>query len=228
MHTIAAIALNLSMFFYFIMYVPQLWRNLSTRNLCDMSLGFHVLLFIAATADLYYGFGRIVQWQYQAVSILMWAYLLIQHIQLYRFHYKQRNLSSRTLVQMHHLTYIIGGMVLGLYFCLHFNTKGTVLYIVMGWIERISYWLYAVPQLYKNKCLKTAYAISPWFMAMTIFTAGCDTISAWSYQWGSPSLYGAPIAILLHVILLWQWLKYKKSPSNDTQRTRYWNSGATL
>lgn len=194
-------SLNISFFLYLFLYVPQSIRNLRYKRLNDMSLGFHALIFIAATADLYYGFGRIQQWQYRFVSILMFTLLLAQHIQLF-YYLKYFN---NGLQKMLSITAVIILMLLFLIPTLAYPAHWMFLFVTMGWVERLCYWGYSIPQYFKNKAIHRADAISPTFLILAIFTAICDAISAWCFNWGPSSKYGAPIAIFLHLLLLYQW-----------------------
>ena len=80
-------------------------------------------------------------------------------------------------------------------------------YVAMGWLERLCYWSYAVPQLVKNRKTTSALAISPWFLSIAISTSVLDTIAAWSYHWPAPSLYGGMVALVFKVILLRQYFR---------------------
>lgn len=216
MVNLGKITLNISFILYLVLYLPQLWRNIKYKHIKDLSFGFHALLFIAATADLYYGFGRIEQWQYRAVSIVMFACLLTQHIQL--FFYQEK-------LKLIILSVIIIFMLTGLLYVIHSGTTHTQLYLAMGWIERTGYWLYLLPQIIKNRSqfilkknsfdtpLKNdaSRAISPVFVSIGLLTAILDSVSAWSLSWASPSLYGAPIAVLLHIWILGQCFSAKGS-----------------
>ena len=205
MQILGEIALNCSLVLYLFLYLPQLIHNLAYKKMAHMSLAFHALLLIAATADFYYGFGRITQWQYQLVTVLMFSCLVFQHIHLF-FYAKQFN---HGVFYLSILSVIVIAMLLMLPIALHQHS--TTLFITMGWIERISYWLYSVPQLIKNRRQKNAVAISPWFMGLAIFTALCDSMAAWSFAWGPSSLYGAPFSVVLHCVLLYQWFSLKQA-----------------
>jgi hypothetical protein len=37
----------------------------------------------------------------------------------------------------------------------------------------------------------------------------CDSISAWTLNWGFPSKIGSPIGLLFGIVLLWQGYAYK-------------------
>jgi uncharacterized protein with PQ loop repeat len=75
----------------------------------------------------------------------------------------------------------------------------------MGWLEYFCDFIYCIPQLIKNRLTKRADAISPIFLILAMISALCDSMSAWCLNWGPSSLYGAPIAIVLHGALLIQW-----------------------
>ena len=205
MLNIGEITLNSSFILYLFLFMPQLWRNLYYKRVADLSFSFHALLFIAATADLYYGFGRIEEWQYRLVSMVMFVCLLTQHIQLFFY-------QNKTKLAL--LSLLIAIMLFGLIITLHSHSSSgagtpfnSPLFITMGWIERIGYWLYLLPQILKNRSEQhhnAAKAISPTFVFIGLLTAILDSISAWSFSWGSPSLYGAPIAVALHFWLLLQ------------------------
>lgn len=208
-HTIGEISLNISFFLYLFLYVPQFIRNIRYKRLSDMSLGFHTLILIASTADFYYGFGRIHQWQYRFVTLLMFTLVFAQHIQLFYY----RKYFKYALLKLIALSILIAIMFLFLIPTLSHPQHWMFLFVWMGWVERICYCCYCIPQFIKNKQIKRADAISPTFLALGIFTALCDSISAWCFHWGPSSLYGAPIAIILHAALLIQWYySMKRNP----------------
>ena len=95
-------------------------------------------------------------------------------------------------------------MLLGLVVTLHARTHYSTLFVIMGWVERIGYWCYCLPQWLKNYRDDAAVAISPFFLGLSIVTALCDSISAWCFSWGPSSLYGAPVAVLVHMALFCQ------------------------
>lgn len=212
-HIIGELTLNLSFALYIIFYLPQLIHNLHRKKTNELSFAFHAMLMIAATADLYYGFGRIQQWQYRAVSVLMFACLLAQHIHLYftRQEKWQLNLLSLTILIM----------LIGLFITFNDKHINPMIFIIMGWVERSCYWFYAVPQIFKNRHLRSAASISPWFIGIGLITGICDTTSAWIFNWGSPSLYGTPIAIALHLWLFWQCFKLRVKKHGNFELANY-------
>ena len=203
MQIVGEVALNIATILYTFFYLPQLIHNIRYKKYANLSMGFHALLLLAVTADLFYGFGRIGQWQYRFVSVVMFTCIMIQHIQLYsvvnRFRYGHFQLGL--------LTVIMVAMLSWLAISLYYQSMHKTLFVMMGWVTRIGYWFYVIPQFIKNRQLGHADAISPWFLLIAVVVAICDTISAWIFMWGPSSLYGAPMSILLQLLLLWQWYR---------------------
>ena len=206
-HLIGEISLNISLALYIIFYLPQLWRNRDTGKLQHLSIYFHALLLLACSTDLLYGFGTIGQWQYRMVSITTFACVIWQHYQLLRF-YREDNTAKRRL------NIILGGLVFWwviVTIILLTHKVHHPFFVAMGWVERIAYSCYGLPQVIQQIRKNNAEAISIAFLLMTIMTALCDTISAWSFGWPAPSLLGAPLAFAIHLTLLGQilWLRRK-------------------
>ena len=221
MHMIGVLTLNFSFLLYILFYLPQLWHNFRYQYITELSLWFHALLLIASIADLYYGFGRIEQWQYRAVSILMFLCLLVQHVHL-GYCMRKKIFSAYWLGYSLLSVAAIVALIL-IYILLHlavFSQQGP---IISGWIERCCYWFYILPQLYKNIQLRAARSVNVLFVLIGLITAICDTVSAWVFHWGAPSLYGTPIAIVIHSILLSQIYYY-----NNRNKLKYMTTAALL
>lgn len=190
---IGQIALNLSMILYLLLALFQLRHNLYGGKIDQLSLGVHALLLISATADLYYGFWFIQQWQYRVVSLVFLSFLIVQHLQLFCYHPYAKSLIL--------LSCLVSLMVLGLFIL----PRQATISITMGWIERVGYWIYAFPQILKNKRSPTASAsISLGFAIVGLLAATGDLISAFYFSWGSPATYGSIIAVIAQGYLLWQ------------------------
>ncbi len=209
MHFIGTFALNLSFIVYLFLYVPQLARNLSADRIVQMSLHFHALLWLCATADLFYGFGRVDQWQYRVISVVFFILLSIQQAQLWRVRHRFR-LGS---VYLSFLACIVITLLVLLFLSLHYLAAHDGVFVFMGWVERVGYWSYCFPQLYKNRRSHSAEAISPVFLILAVVCALCDAVSAWCFHWGSSSLVGAPIAVVIHLALLMQWYRARQIQS---------------
>src|SRR5438445_7099169 len=84
-HTVGEITVNISSLIYFVWFVPQIWLNYRRKNTDGLSLWMHGLLLLGYSADLLYGFGRDMQWQYRMVTIVGLFFLFIQHYQFGRY-----------------------------------------------------------------------------------------------------------------------------------------------
>ena len=193
------ITLNVSLVLYLILYLPQLWHNRFADRVRQMSMAFHGCLCIAAICDLFYAFGRIEQWQYRLVSVFFLSCLVFQHFQLgfgLRCWYKN---ISYVLI-----SFLLFSALMVFFPLLHLLRPMPWVFIALGWGERVFYWLYSVPQIIKNHKDEVALAISPYFVVIALMISVLDGASAWLLHWGSPSLYGAPMAIMIHLLLLFQ------------------------
>lgn len=199
--TLGNFCLNISLLLYFLLYIPQIYHNCRYRQFNNLSLGFHTLFLLAALADMVYGFGRITQWQYRLISIVTLICIMIQHVQL--LIYRRQSHSDRVIISL--LTLIILFFLAFAIMIFIDQTKHAFLILCMGWVERVGYSFYAIPQLFKgvrDQCLNSMSAIFLWIAVVTSF---CDTVSAWCLNWGPSSLYGAPITFVLTSILLSQY-----------------------
>lgn len=207
MHYIATIALNLSTALYFFLFLPQIIHNFTKKRIQQISLLFHYLLMMAASADLYYGLGRIEQWQYPLVSVVTFLTLITQHGHLctvYWHHKKER----RALLL---LSAIIAFLCIGLVISLKTLPPHHGLYLFMGWVERICYLLYLLPQIIKNHSINNSLALSHHFLILTLITGCCDGIAAWTFHWGPSSLWGTPLAIVIHSFCLIQYYQLSRT-----------------
>jgi hypothetical protein len=156
---------------------------------------------LAALADMVYGFGRITQWQYRFVSVVTLICIMIQHVQLSI--YRRQSHSDRVIMLLLTLVIIIF-VCFGLMIFIA-PVKHSSLILAMGWVERVGYSFYAIPQFFKgvrDQCLNSMSVIFLWIAVVTSF---CDSVSAWCLSWGPSSLYGAPVTFLLTSMLLAQY-----------------------
>lgn len=200
MNSVGFVTLNLSLILYLFFYLPQLIHNFRYKRLGELSFGLHALLFFAATADMFYAFGRIDQWQYRLVSILMLLSLLVQHIHL--LYYRQS--FSFGFIKWLVLSLFIMVMSASVFLLASIIKQPMKIYITMGWASQVAYWTYALPQIIKNRNSTHANSISMFFVAIGVTTALLDLISAWIFSWGSPSLYGGFVAVVLQAYLFGQ------------------------
>ncbi len=205
-HLIGEIFLDISFLLYLFLYPPQVYHNFRYHKVRELSFGFHTLIVIASTTDLYYAFGRIAQWQYRAASVLTFVCLMIQHVQWLLHADKTRY----KLLNWWLLTALIITLLVGLFVVLYIHPESLRIYIIAGWIERLCGWTYTIPQIIKNSRQHSAASISPVYASIAVITIILDTTAAWVFHWGSPSLYGTPISLAMHTWLLLQCFLIKK------------------
>ncbi|MDP3705014.1 MAG: PQ-loop repeat-containing protein [Legionellaceae bacterium] len=198
---IGAISLNISLALYLIVYIPQIIHNRNNKYLQNLSISMHFILYISYCLDLIYGFSSHLQWQYKTVSAVGLVLLIIQHLQITN-HLKQGN-------QLRLATGYILFLLVTITFisCFLFTeqfdvSQNTILAI--GYLSRILFVMYTLPQIIKNRTQASANAISINFLHINLVLAILDTISAWSLDWGWPNKLSAPITASLMLILLMQ------------------------
>lgn len=199
--------LDLATLGYVLFYLPQIWRNRSKIKLLNMSLGWHAFLMLGACCDVFYGFGVVHQWQYRFVACFMLFCLLIQQVQLSLLTWDLPHKRWPVLwVGMGALAFM------GVLICLWYvSAHHKALFFAVGWLERIGYWAYSIPQIVKQwRQPEATQAISPLGVLIALVTGFVDVICAWHFDWGPPSRYGSPVALCLHVIVLAQFFYYLK------------------
>ena len=205
--------LNCSLILYTVFYLPQLCHNAKFKRYHRMSMGFHSLLLLSACADLVYAYSIIAQWQYRAVAVLTFVYLLIQHLQLLR-HASLGAMQSRI---MNGLTLLCVAVILGVVFLAQHAQPLTRLGIVCGWLERIGNTIYLWPQWFKNRTEKHSGTLSVSFLWLVALTTACDSVSAWWFHWGPSSRYGTPLALVVIILLLYQRYQRPFTHTNEEQ-----------
>lgn len=198
--------LNLSTILYMVVYMPQLFHNKKSGQLFNLSLNFHIFLFISCLTDLIYGFGLAMPWQYILVSIMGVIYLTIQHKQLWKIHH-QRNYFMLNNILLFLLCTLIPTSLL-----YHFSYA---FFIYTGYIAQITSVGCAIPQIYKNIETKNSIlALNINYLALNFLSSLCDNISAWTLHWPTPSKAGSFIALLMCSTLVMQKLKLRPTPYN--------------
>lgn len=202
---------------YLLFLLPQLVHNLRSNNLEKLSFGMHTVLFCAYCADLIYGFGKNLPWQYKTVTIVGLLCLVIQHWQITSLKITNQSSShsktSKTffLVVSFLLFTFLGGAV---YLIFH-NTLSPLWVDLLGWISQLGWLTYAIPQIYKNFRLSSHQALSQWFVILLVLMTFCDSISAWCLDWGWPNKIGSPLSLLIKLLLLYQFMLFKsQSPTS--------------
>lgn len=205
-HTIGEITLSFSTLVYFIWFVPQLWLNFKRRDTEGLSYWMHGLLFMGYCADLMYGFGEHMQWQYRAVTIVGLLSLCIEHIQIGRYGLHSRaekwNYVGISLLVLVMLCYALYSLI---------DVRHRMsFYNAMGMISNVCWFLWVLPQIIKNYVRKSTEGLSLAFVLISVLLSACDLVSAYSLNWSWPSLLGAPLTLIKKTVLLLQYYIYRK------------------
>ena len=204
-HTLGEITLSISTVVYFFWFVPQIILNYERKSTKGFSLWMHGLLLIGYTADLLYGFGRHMQWQYRMVTIVGLCFLLIEHCQIARYDCQTR--SQKWQFSILSITVI----VLLIYAVLNFTWfhHGNRYYNIAGFISDMCWMTYIIPQLIKNYQRKSTDGLSHWFVYLSIVLSGLDITSTLALHWAWPSLLSEAITLLKKSILIFQFWYYR-------------------
>jgi len=206
LHTIGEITLSASTLIYFFWFIPQLYLNFKRKDTEGLSFWMHGLLFLGYSADLLYGFGRHMQWQYRAVTLIGLVSLSIQHYQIGRY-------GLHTRQETFHY-YLITLLILLLFGYAFYNlaeahhTKSY--YDIAGMISNTCWFTYLIPQIVKNYVNKSTEGLSVGFIVLTLLISVFDLTAAITLHWDWPSLIGAPVTFLKKGILLGQYVYYKR------------------
>ncbi|PIQ43133.1 MAG: hypothetical protein COV52_08275 [Gammaproteobacteria bacterium CG11_big_fil_rev_8_21_14_0_20_46_22] len=204
-HTLGEITLSISTIIYFIWFLPQLWLNFKRKDTEGLSYWMHGLLLFGYMADLMYGFGRDMQWQYRLVTIVGLASLFIEHYQIGRYglHSKSEVISYAliTLVFLGLLGYAIDNV--------SFTHRSKHFYDTAGMVSNVCWFTYMLPQIIKNYLNKSTEGLSLYFVLIAVLITVCDLTSAIALNWDWPSLVGAPLTLLKKSVLLFQCWWYR-------------------
>jgi uncharacterized protein with PQ loop repeat len=204
------LSLNISFFLYLIVYLPQIHHNRKPEHLKQLSLSLHVIIIISFLLDYIYSVLIPLPWQYQTVSIIALSLLGIQHLQLMQLAWANKHY-KRFLHLNGFLCIIILTLAYFFYFGTTHYTRTMTLFI--GYVARIGFLTYVLPQIIRNYRLRSAEALNPLFLTLSLFLSSLDLISAWCLNWGWPNKLGTPLNILLTLILIWQKNHYSDSTS---------------
>lgn len=205
---IGKISLNISLVLYLINYAPQIFHNQMRPYLSGMSFYFHYLLLISWIADLIYGIGMHMPWQYRLVSVLGLLYLLIQHVQIRKIIVEHRSFQYGSY-------FLFCATVTG-FLCLYFYKNNKLLFISLGYLSEIAGWISCFPQIIKNLTLtSSALSLSMIYLLLDLFSAFCDNVSAWVLVWPTPSKLGAIFSVIICLILITQRIRVQKEYTNE-------------
>ena len=198
---IGNIALNISFLVYLVLYLPQVIHNLRRGSTQGLSFIMHTILVVGYLADLMYGFGRDMQWQYRIVDIAGLICLTIQHVQIGYYEKLNKHYISVTVILLGFLGYVLYAMT---------HALPTYIYDHAGVIAWGTGVVYTLPQMWKNYRFASVMGVSTLFVIFDILCSSCDTISAWCLDWDYPSKFGSPMECVLGIFLLVQLYAYKK------------------
>ena len=199
-------SLNISFLLYLILYIPQVLHNRQSTNIEQLSLVMHFLLLTSYCFDLMYGVASDFQWQYKTVSVVGLSLVMLQHLQLTHYFFSKKSFFLVTTNMV-----IIPVILLVIYYFL-VPCQGTIdaqAILIIGSISRLCSLFYCLPQLRKNKILKSTQAISIRFLYLNLTLAILDTISSWCLNWGWPNKLASPVTILIMTTMLIQIRQYK-------------------
>lgn len=196
------ISLNLSMFLYLIVYLPQLAHNRQTQHLRHLSLSMHVLLFLGYGCDLLYGLATHLPWQYLMVSSVGLGLFSIQHLQILKHLQTTRHTYLRAFL-------LTSWLLIGLFILCLILFKPIEDYLpyqasLLGWLSRLLFTVCFIPQLFKNHFAKTNQALNRYYLGINITLTCLDFISAWCLNWGYPNKIGPLISLILLSLLLFK------------------------
>jgi uncharacterized protein with PQ loop repeat len=206
LHMIGELSLSLSTVIYCIWFIPQLWLNFKRKDTQGLSIWMHGLLLFGYCADLLYGFGEHMPWQYRAVTIIGLMSLGIEHIQFGRYGLRTRcdtlNYTTISTLALLMFSYALYNLFEEHHHISYYN--------IMGGLSAGCWFLYMLPQIVKNYYQKSTKGLSKSFVILSIIISICDTTSAYALGWSWPSLIGAPLTLVKKTILLWQYRYYDK------------------
>jgi uncharacterized protein with PQ loop repeat len=207
---IGTISLNISFVFYLLVYLPQILHNRKSNHISSLSMGMHFILYSSYCLDLLYGFSCDLQWQYKTVSVVSLTLLVIQHIQITCHYHTQK----KWLLFNFNLIFIFtAGVSIVYFFTVYQASVSELTSQIIGYLSRAGFLIYTLPQIMKNRALKSANAISIKFIYLSLTLSMLDMTSAWCLDWGWPNKLGSPLTMSLMLIMLLQIKKYNSPRS---------------
>jgi hypothetical protein len=214
---IGNISLNISLVLYFIVYIPQIVHNRQSKHIEQLSVYLHFILYLCYIFDLIYGFVDHLPWQYRAVSCVGLLLVTVQHLQLIHFFmHKQLVLLKRLCI----IFLVIILIAICSFFMIPHHALNYQSILALGIAARGLGIVYCLPQIIKNKRLKSANAISTYFIFLNLSLAILDTLSAWCLGWGWPNKIAAPINIMMMLTMLFQIKKYSRNHFSHAYETK--------
>ena len=205
-HFIGEITLSISSAIYFVWFLPQLWMNFKRKHTDGLSLWMHGLLLLGYSADLLYGFGRHMQWQYRMVTIVGLICLFVQHFQFGRYGVKTKAFILNYLF-LSLLTIIVFSYAILNFTLLHHHKN---YYDTAGFVSDVCWMTYLLPQIIKNFRQKSTKGLSTWFIILSIVLSLLDITSTFALHWDWPSILSECITLVKKSILIFQVVYYSR------------------
>ena len=201
MQIIGHITLNISLFIYFVHFLPQIIHNQRAHKTYEISLFTHSFMILANSLDLVYGVGFHLQWQYILVDVVLLTYLFIQQMQILRDRFNKYILLHTFIIVL----FLIVILVLILY-----KNPSKDYLLTFGSISGIVYNIYWLPQIYKNFRQKEAQGFSIYYILIGVISISCDISSAIFLGWPIVSVITSVCLLSLHLIQILQYFYYKR------------------
>ena len=203
-HLIGEITLSISSIIYFVWFLPQIWLNYRRKSTEGLSLWMHGLLLLGYSADLLYGFGRHMQWQYRAVTVSGLVWLFVQHLQFARYWLNTRaekiNFGLLSALVLIVFSYAILNFTL-----LH---HGKRYYDMAGLVSDVCWATYLLPQIIKNFVLKSTRGLSAGFVLIAVVLSVLDITSTLTLHWDWPSVVSECVTLVKKGVLIFQMVYY--------------------
>lgn len=205
-HLIGEITLSISSIVYFIWFLPQLWMNFKRKNTDGLSLWMHGLLLLGYSADLLYGFGRHMEWQYRAVTIVGLLCLFVQHLQFARY-----GMHSKA-IKINFIALTVMVLIVFIYAVINFTVlhHGKRYYDIAGFISDVCWMIYLFPQIVKNFRQKSTEGLSISFVVLSIVISLLDMTSTFALHWDWPSVVSSSVTLFKKLILVLQVFYYRR------------------
>lgn len=204
-HSLGEFTLSLSTIVYFLWFIPQISLNFRRKSTDGLSFWMHGLLLIGYSADLLYGFGRDMQWQYRMVTIVGLIFLFIQHAQFARYGLHTRTQKNSFILLSVFIALLLVYAILN-FTLLHHDKK---YYDIAGFISDLCWMTYLFPQIIKNYTRKSTVGLSIGFVVIDIVLSFLDITSTFTLHWDWPSMLGVCVDIVKKSILLFQIVYYR-------------------
>ncbi len=206
-HIIGEIALNLSSLIYFIWFIPQLMLTFKQRRTSALSLWMHSLLVLGYVADLVYGYGQYLPFQYKAVT---WSGLLMLAIEHYQFwSYSQWQRKEKIIFQALTLGLVL--LFLSGVYQITLTTRDAQFYNAVGVFSWVCWLSFMWPQVVKNFSNRSAAGVSMQTVLLSLLSSVGDIISAFALAWAWPSKWGALLGVVPKLLLLMQCYYYRSN-----------------